>query len=104
MGRSIPKAEQPTYEQLEQIIRHKDDAVNNAYWSANTIRSVAWLAYQAHDSGNSDYSSEQYGEAARWALKFIAERAHASYEELEVAHCGARDAVLRGIEPPVGRS
>ncbi|WP_455976219.1 hypothetical protein [Methylorubrum populi] len=104
MGRVSSPTERPSYEQLKQIIAHKDEAVRHAYWNSTTIKSLAWLAYQAHDSGSDDYNAEKYGEAAMWTLKLIAEHAHLSHEELEAAHAGAHNSVLNQADATTGQS
>lgn len=76
----------PSYEQLEEIIRLKDRAVSNSYWNAHALWSIAWLAYQARESGNVDFNDEKYAEASSYAIKHIAEQAKNLHEVLDEEH------------------
>ncbi|MEH3147258.1 MAG: hypothetical protein PGN34_18320 [Methylobacterium frigidaeris] len=103
MGRAVPAAEQPTYEQLEEMIRRKDNLVSGLYLNMEGLRAAAWLAHHAHDSGQLGYSEDEYVGAASHLFRFIAVHAREVQDDFREAHRGVSRAVLAG-QPEEGAS
>lgn len=96
MGRSALPPEQPTYEQLQEIIRRKDRLVSGLYWNVEGLRAAAWLAHHAHDSGGPGYSVDEYAGAASHLFYFLAAQTRAVHDDFREAHRGVSGAVLAG--------
>ncbi len=96
MGRAVPTAERPTYEQLEEMICRQDNLLHGLYFRMEGLRAAAWLAHHAHGSGNVGYSEDEYAGAANHLFRLLADHTRATYDDFSEAHRGVRASVLAG--------
>lgn len=96
MGRAIPVAERPSYEQLEEVIRRKDKLFKRSWNEMDAMRAILWMTSNAHEGNNPEYNAEEYAVTACIVARFINRRIRALDDEIECHHRNVLANVLAG--------